>query len=114
MSVSEVVTLISEPKPPLLRGLDTSGLRAVIRAAEEKFFTAGSVMLRQGYPANKLLLLVEGRACYTYSTEEGKRVVVRWTAEGKLLGVATLLSIPRCPYLAITSSTRKLRRIAAC
>jgi CRP-like cAMP-binding protein len=84
----------------LLRGLDDSDLRSVIKAAEEKFFAAGSVMLRQGYPANKLLLLVEGRACYTYSTEEGKRLVLRWTAEGKLLGVVTLLSMPRTYYVS--------------
>jgi CRP-like cAMP-binding protein len=91
MSVSELVALTGHLKPTLLRGLDAQDLRIVLKGAEFKSFPAGSIMLRQGYPANKLLLLVEGQACYTFSTSDGRRLVLHWTNSGKVLGLATLL-----------------------
>jgi CRP-like cAMP-binding protein len=103
MTISEVLALINHLKPDFLRGLDTSAMRATLKAAEIRHFPAGSVMLHQGYTANKLLLLLQGKARCTFVTENGQRLVLHWYPPGKVLGLAALLPI-KCEYFINTEA----------
>jgi len=58
-----------------LDGLSAEALTAVLQAAKQRRFSANSVVLHQGYPAEHLLLLTHGRARHFFITEDGQKVL---------------------------------------
>ena len=123
MTPSEQVTAIDELQPAFLHGLEPAAIQALIKAADCHCFRAGSVILRQGYLANKLLLLMRGRGRYIFTTESGQRLLLRWIPPGKVMGMATLMAaashyfvsteaIDDCHTLAWNKTT--IRRLASC
>jgi CRP-like cAMP-binding protein len=92
-------------KSRLLDGLDPQDLAAILRAAKEQRFCANSVIVHQAHRANKLFLLLNGRARYFFITEDGQKILLRWLVPGEITGVATLLSKPWQYHLSTEALT---------
>jgi CRP-like cAMP-binding protein len=86
---------INKPLPSrLLDGLGAKDLTAILLAAKEQRFSANSVVVNQGDPAEHLFLLTHGHARHFFITEHGKKILLRWLVPGDITGAATLLSKP--------------------
>jgi CRP-like cAMP-binding protein len=81
-------------KSRFLDGLDRQDLEAILRAAREERFTPNSVVVNQTNPADKLFLLLTGRARHFFITEAGHKILLRWLVPGDITGAAALLSKP--------------------
>ena len=75
-----------------LDGLSGEALAAVLQTAKYRRFSANSVVLRQGYPSEHLLLLTGGRARHFFMTKDGQKVVMRWLVPGDITGGVALLA----------------------
>lgn len=97
-----------ERKARFFEGLSASEIRAVLAAGTQQRFSANSVIVSQGYPAEHLHLLLTGRARRFFLTEDGQKVVLLRVAPRDIFGEAVLLARP-VDYLlgaeAIISST---------
>jgi CRP/FNR family transcriptional regulator, nitrogen oxide reductase regulator len=87
------------------RGLPKSDIDVVVAAASNCKFPYETVVLRQGYPANRLCLLLKGIARCFVITPAGRKVYLLWLRPGELFGGASLLSQPSC-FLASTELTK--------
>jgi CRP-like cAMP-binding protein len=81
-------------KSRFLEGLDAKDLEAILRAAREERFTANSVIANQANRADKLFLLLTGRARHFFITEAGQKILLRWLVPGDITGAAALLPKP--------------------
>jgi len=88
-----------------LHGLSVSEAKAVLGAASRRRFLASSVVINQDDSANRLFLLVRGRARYFFITPEGQKIILFWLTPGDIFGGATLLLQPSC-YLVNTEMVR--------
>jgi len=61
------------------------------------------VIANQGEPANHLYLLTKGRARLSFTTQDGKEILLVWLAQGEILGGLALLSKPSY-YLVTTEA----------
>jgi CRP/FNR family transcriptional regulator, nitrogen oxide reductase regulator len=77
-----------------LDGLAPPDLDIILAAATQRHFPSKAAIVKQGDPANCLFLLTKGRARLSFTTREGKRIVLLWLAPGQILGGAALLSKP--------------------
>jgi CRP-like cAMP-binding protein len=91
MTVSDVVALIHDLQPPFLKRLGAPELEEVVKAAEHRQFAADSVILSQGNPAGKIVLLTRGHARTTFTTHDGQRLLLRWLTAGEVVGLVSLL-----------------------
>jgi CRP-like cAMP-binding protein len=80
-------------------------LKAILAAARLRHFTANSVIVHQGNPADHLFLLTQGRARFFINTQEGKKVILNWLTPGEVFGGAALLSTTSC-YLVSTETLK--------
>jgi CRP-like cAMP-binding protein len=107
MTVLELRRLVTD-NVELLRGLSRREMDLVLSSAKRRRFPAKSVITYQGEPADRLLLLRQGRARYFFETPHGKKLILRWIAPGDVLGGAALISRPS-EYIvsteAVTDST---------
>jgi CRP-like cAMP-binding protein len=78
----------------LLDGLAPHERDEILAAATKRQFAAKSVIAYQGDPADRLHLLMKGRAQLSYTTPKGKKIILLWHAPGQVLGGAALLSKP--------------------
>lgn len=103
MLPSQILAPCKKSDACFLDGLDPLALDAVLSAATQRDFRAGSVIANQGDPANHLFLLTKGRARLSFTTWGGKEILLVWLAPGQILGAAALLSKP-CFYLVTTEA----------
>ena len=107
MTVLELRRLVTD-NVELLRGLSRREMDLVLSSAKRRRFPAKSVITYQGEPADRLLLLRQGRARYFVETPHGKKLILRWIVPGDVLGGAALISRPS-EYIvsteAVTDST---------
>ena len=107
MTVLELRRLVTD-NVELLRGLSRREMDLVLSSAKRRRFPAKSVITYQGEPADRLLLLRQGRARYFFETPHGKKLILRWIVPGDVLGGAALISRPS-EYIvstkAVTDST---------
>ena len=107
MTVLELRRLVTD-NVELLRGLSPREMDLVLSSAKRRRFPAKSVITYQGEPADRLLLLRQGRARYFVETPHGKKLILRWIVPGDVLGGAALISRPS-QYIvsteAVTDST---------
>jgi len=107
MTVLELRRLVTD-NVELLRGLSPREMDLVLSSAKRRRFPAKSVITYQGEPADRLLLLRQGRARYFFETPHGKKLILRWIVPGDVLGGAALISRPS-QYIvsteAVTDST---------
>jgi CRP/FNR family transcriptional regulator, cyclic AMP receptor protein len=80
----------------LLSLLDERERAALDRRARRTRFDAGSRLLQQGEPGDKVVVLLEGRAKISYVTREGRELVLRFCGPGELVGeLAVIDGSPR-------------------
>ena len=78
-------------KCPLLEGLSTPDLQAILREASRRRVAARTVVVQSGDPADRLYVLLSGSAqVFTY-TERGQRVIMMRFEPGDTMGAASLL-----------------------
>jgi CRP/FNR family transcriptional regulator, nitrogen oxide reductase regulator len=87
------------------RGLEPREMDLVFAAAKSRRFPARSVITFQGDPADRFLLMWDGRARYFFETPSGKKVILMWIAPGDIFGAAALVSRPSF-YLTSTEAVR--------
>jgi len=80
-------------------------VKVILAAASRRCFFANSIVINQGYPADHLFLLAEGRARFFFNTHDGRKILLLWLTPGEILGAATLLSTPAC-YLVSTETLK--------
>ncbi|MGA9240958.1 MAG: Crp/Fnr family transcriptional regulator [Silvibacterium sp.] len=100
---AEVVALLRKLKPRFLDGLTPSAVTSIVAAAGHRRFSARSVMAREGYPADQLFLMVNGRARSFCITPQGEKVSIFWFPPGEVCGAAAFLSKP-VAYLVSTEA----------
>jgi len=106
MTRPEAIALIKELKPPLVKGVAPSAVCELVEAAQVQCFSPGCTLLRQGSPANRLMLLMRGQARLALVTEAGRRLLLRWAPPGKALGLASLMPDP-AEYMVTTEATEE-------
>ena len=60
--------------------------------AKHRRFTASSVVLHQGDPAERLFLLTSGQGRHFVTTNEGRKIPLHWLTAGQIFGGAALLA----------------------
>jgi len=105
MTVLEFHTVEIPKGTELLCGLDPSEIHSVLAVARPRRFCAKSIITHQGEPADKLLLLWNGRAQCFYETADGKKLIHIWMTPGHIFGGAALVSRPSI-YLVSTEAVR--------
>jgi CRP/FNR family transcriptional regulator, nitrogen oxide reductase regulator len=103
MTASEIVARVSELAPRFLEGLAPSDLAVVLAAATPRRFHARTLIANEGHPADKLFLMIEGRARTFTTTRKGEKVVHLWIPTGETAGGRSLLSEPM-EYLVSTET----------
>jgi CRP/FNR family transcriptional regulator, nitrogen oxide reductase regulator len=93
------------PDNELLRGLEQQEVDVILAAARPRRFSAKSIIICQGRPADRLCLLSKGRARYFYDTIDGKKLILVWITPGRIFGTAAL-ALPPSTYLVSTEAVR--------
>jgi CRP/FNR family transcriptional regulator, nitrogen oxide reductase regulator len=103
-----VEALIRQRNPRFLEGVDAADIQTIIGAGTLQRFPAGSVMIRHGYSAGHLLLLLTGRGRRFFVTQDGQKIVLLPVLAGDTFGEMAMLDRP-ANYLfsteAVTSSS---------
>jgi CRP-like cAMP-binding protein len=84
---------------PLFANLSTAEIKSICTAAGELRFQRHSIAISHGHPADRLYLLIRGRARFFLLTDEGRKINLRWIVPGQIFGAAAMLSKPSI-YLA--------------
>ena len=71
MTLSEAVVLLRGLAPGFLEGLTPSERTALFETAAISRFEPGSLITRQGFPADALALMVQGRARFCLHNDRG-------------------------------------------
>ena len=103
MTTSEIASRVNALAPRFLEGLAPSDLAVVLAAATPQRFHARSLIASEGHSADKLFLMIEGRARTFTSTRKGEKVVLLWIPPGDFTGGRALLSKPT-EYLVSTET----------
>jgi CRP-like cAMP-binding protein len=98
-----VEALLRQRHPRFLEGLDAAEVRTILGAGTLQRFPARSVMIRQGYPAGHLFLLLTGRARRFFLTHDGQKIVLFRVLSGDIFGEMVLLDRP-ANYLVSTET----------
>jgi CRP-like cAMP-binding protein len=94
MASPGVVAVAADLNSTLLEGIGSADLKTILAAAKPRQFTANSVILNQGNPAEHLYLLKRGRARHFFMTEDGHKLILKWLLPGEIFGGRALLSKP--------------------
>jgi CRP/FNR family transcriptional regulator, nitrogen oxide reductase regulator len=105
MFLSKPAVVAANLKPRFLEGFSPLDLKAILAAARQRHFTANSVVVNQGNPADHLFLLMKGRARFFFNTPDGKKAILLWLTPGEIFGASALLSIPSL-YLVSAEALR--------
>lgn len=89
-----VAVFLRERKARFFEGLDTPDIRTIVAAGTQQRFSANSVIVSQGDPAEHLYLLLTGRARRFFLTEDGQKVVLLRVPPRDIFGEAVLLARP--------------------
>ena len=84
----------------LLEGLTRDEIHDILTDAEERKFTANTIIVNHEEPAARLFLLTKGSGRHFYITENGQKVLLRWLLPGDITGGRALLREPACYLLS--------------
>ena len=98
-----VEALLRLRNPRFLDGVDAAVVKTILGAGTLQRFSARSVMIRQGYPAGHLFLLLTGRARRFFLTHDGQKIVLLRVLAGDIFGEMALLERP-ANYLVSTET----------
>jgi CRP-like cAMP-binding protein len=96
-----VVGLPEQLKPRFLSRLSAFAVTSVLSVAKHRRFTASSVAVHHGDPAERLFLLTSGHGRKFVMTTHGRKIPLHWLTVGQLFGGAAILATPT-QYLAST------------
>src|SRR5271163_2965257 len=91
MTVSEAAVLLRGLSPRFLDGLTASERTVLFEAATLRRFEPGSLITQEGFPADSIALLTQGRARFCCTTIAGRKLNLRWIHPGDVCGLATIL-----------------------
>ena len=98
----------------LLAVLDERERAALDRRGRRVRFDAGTRLVQQGDPGDKVLVLLEGRAKVSYATREGRELVLRFCGPGELVGeLAVIDGSPRLSSIVALEPVEALVLAAA-
>jgi CRP-like cAMP-binding protein len=122
MARTAFATVPLAPISQFLEGIPAPELKVILAEAKFRRFPARSVVARQGDPAERLFLIVEGRARYFYNCEHGPKLLLFWLTPGDIFGATSVLTDP-LNYLVSTETVKEtsllvwdratIRRLAA-
>jgi CRP-like cAMP-binding protein len=98
-----VEVLIRQRSPRFLERMDAADIKTILGVGTLQRFSAGSVMIRHGYPAGHLFLLLTGRARRFFLTPDGQKVVLLRVLAGDSFGEIVMLDRP-ANYLLSTEA----------
>jgi CRP-like cAMP-binding protein len=107
MAASEIAARVSELKPRFLEGIAPSDLAVIVGQATQRRFAAHTIIASEGHPAEKMFLIVEGRARTFTTTAKGVKVVLLWVAPGEFSGGRAMLTVPTT-YLVNTETVTEV------
>lgn len=93
------------PSSRFVEGIPAPDLKVVLAEAKLRRFQANSVVVNQGDPAERLYMIVKGRARYFYTCEDGRKLLLFWLTPGDIFGGGALLSDP-ATYLVSTETVK--------
>jgi CRP-like cAMP-binding protein len=112
----------STVKSRFFEGLAPADVKAIVAAANWRRFPARCVVIEQDTPADRMFLLMDGRARHFFVMEDGRKIHLIWRVAGDIFGGAALLSA-YCKYMVGTETVSEssalewdratIRRLAA-
>jgi CRP-like cAMP-binding protein len=103
ITIAEITARVSKLAPLFFEGISPGDLSLILRAARLRRFQAHSIIAIEGHRAEKLFLILEGRAYISITTPKGEKIVLFWISPGDISGARALLSRP-LEYLASTET----------
>jgi CRP/FNR family transcriptional regulator, nitrogen oxide reductase regulator len=104
MTSSEIIGRVNALAPKLLEGLAPPDLAVVLEAATLRRFQAHTILASEGHSADKMFLILEGRARTFTTTRKGDKVLLLRIPAGDGSGGRALLVRPT-EYLVSTETT---------
>jgi CRP/FNR family transcriptional regulator, nitrogen oxide reductase regulator len=89
-----LLSLIEARKPRFFEGLTPSDIATILVPATKRTFPANTVITDEGRAANRLFLVVHGRARGFCVTSQGQKITVLRFAPGEIFGGAAFLFKP--------------------
>src|ERR1700735_3293475 len=103
ITIAEITARVSKLAPLFFEGISPGDLSLILRAARLRRFQAHSIIAIEGHRAEKVFLILEGRAYISITTPKGEKIVLFWISPGDISGARALLSRP-LEYLASTET----------
>jgi CRP/FNR family transcriptional regulator, nitrogen oxide reductase regulator len=103
MTPGEIAARVNELAPRFFEGIAPCDLAIVLGAAIPWRFQAHSLIANEGHCADKLFLMLEGRARTFTTTSKGEKIGLLWIPPGETSGTRALLSKPM-EYLVSTET----------
>jgi CRP-like cAMP-binding protein len=103
ITIAEITARVSKLAPEFFEGISPGDVSLILRAARLRRFQAHSMLAIEGYRAEKLFLILEGRACTYITTPKGQKIILFWIPPGDISGARALLSKP-VEYLVSTEA----------
>jgi len=92
MKAAEILATVQELRPRLLDGLTPQEITDVLACTRLRQYPAESVVSGEGHPAERMFMLLRGRARFFTITPNGDKTVLSWIAPGECLGGVAILS----------------------
>ena len=89
--------------PPFSR-LDRGQLREILDRATSRSYPEGTAVFREGLPADRFYLLLDGYIRVVRTTPEGEQVIALLIPPGQLFGIAPALGRDSYPATAVAAS----------
>lgn len=89
---------VADLKPKLFEGLTPDESRAIVSAGSVRRYAANTVVTNEGDPADRMCLLLEGRARFFVISPQGQKTILLRIAPGEIYGLAAILS-RRTPFV---------------
>lgn len=91
-SSTSLAERVAALKPKLFEGLSPEELQSVLSTASVRRFAANSVITNEGDYADRLYLLMEGRARFFIISPQGQKTILLRIAPGEIYGLAAILT----------------------
>jgi CRP/FNR family transcriptional regulator, nitrogen oxide reductase regulator len=98
-----LLSLIEARKPRFFEGLTPSDIATILVPATRRTFPANKVITDEGSAADRLLLVLNGRARGFCVTSQGQKITMIWFSPGEIFGGAAFL-FKQVKYLLSTEA----------
>jgi CRP-like cAMP-binding protein len=98
-----ILPLLRDLKPRFLEGLTPSELKSVVAEGGYRKFPANCVITNQDHSAQRLYLLLTGRARFFFLTDKGREVILLWIPPGEIFGSSALLPAPAGYHVSVAA-----------